>query len=155
MGTCGSVFWRAEHVKQRVRYELTGLLCDTICQNASCKPTNFKTSPHRMYAIKKEMSLVRSSAEDWARLLYLGGLTSKPYHVVVCDIAKCMGVFKLGHILTFCTYINDMCVIKLRKNEHVDVYTVVDGVVKILVTKHLDVCVDFLKHLDSVPLMDL
>lgn len=142
--------------KEHVEYELTALLCNAIAEESECYTSDFVVSYQRLCAAKKQMEMVRTRAKEWPKLLQMGANVTEPCHVSVCDIAECMNnclrnVFKLGHLITLCTYVTDVCVLKLCKNDPVDVYTAVVNLVKILVAKNFDTCVKFLNYIDSLP----
>ena len=146
--------------EQCVKSDLTALLCQVVAEDSIGYTTAYRVSSVRLHAIKRGMSQVRSACENWPQILHMGMLTTKPSHVSICEIAEYIGynlqnVFKIGHVMALCTYVTDFCVIKMCKNELIDVYATMDSLVSFLVDKNLDMCVEFLKHLDSWPLMEM
>ena len=145
---------------QCVKRDLTALLCQVVAEDSIGYTTTYTVSSVRMQAMKWCMSQVRSACENWSHVLHMGLLTTKPSHVSICEIAEYIGynlqnVFKVGHIMALCTYVCDFCVIKTCKNELIDVHATMDSLASFLVDKDLDICVEFLKYLDSWSLMGM
>ncbi len=49
-----------------------------------------------------------------------------------------------------CTYVTDVCVMLLSRNEPVDVCEIIDVLVEYMIEKNIVMCVKFLQYLDVV-----
>ncbi len=57
---------------------------------------------------------------------------------------------KIGNILCLCTYVTDVCVMLLSRNEPLDTCKIIDTLVEYMMEKNMVMCMKFLQYLDVV-----
>ncbi len=75
-------------------------------------------------------------------------------HTIVKNILEIMSKteesLKIGNILCLCTYVNDVCLMILSRNESTDVCKIIDVLVDYMIATNIVMSMKFLQYLDVV-----
>lgn len=124
---------------------------ETTKYDTDCEPP----PPCRLSAVKKCMNNVHTSGTDWDALMQLERTSAmQPIHVTIQHVTECISStlkhrLHRGHVVALFTFLADVCLSKLCRNEPVDVQATVSIMVNLLVEKHLMACIEFIKLLDT------
>lgn len=154
---CGCLDLSEHILKHRVNYELTNLMCKYIEDNV----VDFRlfnnvqdVDAKRLQNFKNQIDIVKTVSDEWLHLTHLCVDSNEPTYVTVSKILSLMpkssSTIKISHVLCLCTYILDVCVIKLSTNKSINVCKVIETLVEYLVERNVDVCVKFLDYIDAL-----
>ncbi len=100
------------------------------------------------------MTVVRRMSNDWSVMTNQCIANGCEARTTVKNILEIMPgteeSLKIGNILCLCTYVTDVCVMLLSRNEPVDVCEIIDVLVEYMIEKNIVMCVKFLQYLDVV-----
>lgn len=135
--------------KQRIKSEITFLLYKIIDDESECYVDN-----KRLTKLKKQMLTVRGMSEEWFVMTTQCITNTYNPQMTVKNILElmpeCEESLKIGNILCLCTYVTDVCVMLLSRNDPIDVYKIIDMLVEHMIEKNVLMCVKFLQYLDDV-----
>lgn len=135
--------------KHRIKSEITCLLYKIIDDESECYVDN-----KRLMKLKKQMVVVRGMSKDWSvmttQCLTSGYNPRMTVKNILELMPECEESLKIGNILCLCTYVTDVCVMLLSRNDPMDVYKIIDILVECVIEKNFVMCVKFLQYLDDV-----
>ncbi len=135
--------------KQQIKREIILLLYKIIDDESNCYVDN-----KRLMKLKNQMTVVRRMSDEWS--VMTNQCIAKGYEArtTVKNILEIMPgteeSLKIGNILCLCTYVTDVCVVLLSRNEPADVCKIIDVLVEYMIEKNIVMCVKFLQYLDIV-----
>ncbi len=141
MGNASSL---TDYVKnQYVMHKMRTLLCDAV-DDAIHDTDRSRCCPR----FKNQTECVRQAAEDWHAMVQM---IADNYSDVKSSLAVyCFPLndneFHKGHVVCFCTFSIDLCVLMLNRKHRVDVDNVMSYLVESLFSKNPNACTGFLKH---------
>lgn len=145
-----------------MKHDLLALLNHLVAYESRIYTTDYDYPPGcRLSAAIKCMRDVRSSEQGWDEIMQLEhSITSQPTCITVREIVESIGTnlknkLHRGHMIALFAFVTDVCVSKLCGNETIDVQATASSLVDYLVEKHLLTCIEFLKLLDTMPLVDI
>jgi hypothetical protein len=136
--------------KQRIKREIIHLL-HKIINDDEC---NCYVGNRRLMKLKNQMTVVRGMSNEWN--VMTNQCVAKGYdtHTTVKNILEIMPEseesLKIGNILCLCTYVTDVCVMMLSRNESTDVCKIINVLTEYMIEKNIVMCVKFLQYLDVV-----
>ncbi len=135
--------------KQQIKREIIHLLYKIIDDESNCYVVN-----KCLMKLKNQMTVVRRMSNEWS--VMTNQCIAKGYEAstTVKNILEIMPgteeSLKIGNILCLCTYVTDVCVMLLSRNEPADVCKIIDVLVEYMIEKNIVMCVKFLQYLDVV-----
>ncbi len=100
------------------------------------------------------MTVVRRMSNEWSVMTNQCIATGCEARTTVKNILEIMPgteeSLKIDNILCLCTYVTDVCVMLLSRNETFDVCEIIDVLVEYMIEKNIVMCVKFLQYLDVV-----
>ncbi len=109
---------------------------------------------NRLMKLKNQMIVVRRMSNDWSVMINHCIASGCETRTTVKNILENMPgtdeSLKIGNILCLCTYVTDVCVMLLSRNDSVDVCEIIDVLVEYMIEKNIVMCVKFLQYLDVV-----
>jgi hypothetical protein len=143
-------------LKQRIRCEMTGLLYKIIneCANVSVTVNRCAVDTNRFTNLMKQMSVVRTVSNEWTDLMRLCVNAGEPICVTIRKIldlmTECGSCIRIADILCLCTYVTDLCVDILTRNNQADVCEIIETLVDYILEKNIVMCINFLHYIDAV-----
>lgn len=143
-------------LKQRVRCEMTNLLYKTIDDRVDLVvvKNNCGVDTKRFSNLKKQMNVVRMLTNEWADMMHMCINAGEPICVTIRKILdlmiECGNGIRIADTLCLCTYVSDLCVTMLSRNDKADVCIVIETLVDYLLDKNIVICIKFLHYLDDV-----
>ncbi len=135
--------------KQQIKREIINLLYKIIDDESDCYVNN-----NRLMKLKNQMTVVRRMSNEWSVMTNQCIASGSEACTTVKNILEIMPgteeSLKIGNILCLCTYVTDVCVMLLSRNETVDVCEIIDVLVEYMIEKNIVMCVKFLQYLDVV-----
>ncbi len=135
--------------KQQIKREIIHLLYKIVDDETDCYVNN-----NRLMKLKNQMTVVRRMSNDWSVMTNQCIARGCETRTTVKNILEIMPgteeSLKIGNILCLCTYVTDVCVMLLSRNETVDVCEIIDVLVEYMIEKNIVMCVKFLQYLDVV-----
>lgn len=143
-------------LKQRIRCEMTTLLYNYIneCANVSVTVNRCGVDAKRFTNLKKQMSFVRNVSNEWSDMMRLCVNAGDPVCVTIRKVldlmTECGSFIRIADILCLCTYVSDLCVDMLTRNNQTDVCEIVETLVDYILEKNIVMCIKFLHYIDAV-----
>lgn len=143
-------------LRHRLRCEISNMLYKIVDDERS-GPNNAVNVPYinkRLICLKKHMDIIRGLSNNWTEMIQLYAGQNDSHCVMLKTILnslfECDNVCKVADIICLCTYVTDVCVVLLSRNDQSDSYVFenVDTLVNYLINKNTDTCVKFLQYLD-------
>ncbi len=135
--------------KQQIKSEIIHLLYKIVDDETDCYVNN-----NRLMKLKNQMTVVRRMSNEWSVMTNHCIASGCETRTTVKNILEIMPgteeSLKIGNILCLCTYVTDVCVMLLSRNETVDVCEIIDVLVEYMIEKNIVMCVKFLQYLDVV-----
>lgn len=143
-------------LKRRIRCEMTNLLCKIVndVADVSVVVNSCGVDAKRFTNLKKQMSVVRNMSNEWTDMMRLCINVGEPISVTIRKIldlmTECGKCIRIADILCMCTYVTDLCVTTLSRNNKSDVSEIIDSLVDYILEKNIVMCIKFLYYLDDV-----
>jgi len=143
-------------LKQRIRCEMTSLLYKIIneCTNVSVTVNKCAVDTKRFTNLKKQMSVVRTVSNEWTDMMRLCVNAGEPVCLTIRKIldlmTECGSCIRIADILCLCTYVTDLCVDILSRNNQTDVCEIVETLVDYILENNIVMCIKFLHYIDAV-----
>lgn len=130
--------------KQYVVYMMKSLLCNAV-NNA----INDIDRTQGCLRFKKQTECVRQLADDWHAMVETVADKYADVKSTLVDVVNCFPLkndkFNKSHVVCFCAFSVDLCVLMLNRKQDVNVNNVMQCLVESLISKNPKACWDFLK----------
>lgn len=143
-------------LKRRIRCEMTNLLYNII-NDHGCVSINVNrcgVDAKRFTNLKKQMCVVRSVSNEWTDMMRMCVNAGEPICVSIRKIldlmTECGNCIRVADILCLCTYVTDLCVVMLSRDDQTDVCEIIDTLIDYILEKNTVMCIQFLHHIDDV-----
>lgn len=142
--------------KQRIRCEITNLLYKIIDDNpnASLALNVCAIDVKRFTNLKKQMTIVRAMSDEWSDVMRMFIDASESVSVTIRKIldlmTQCGSSIRIADILCLCTYVTDLCVALISRNDQTNVCEIIETLVDYSIDKNIVMCVKFLQYIDDV-----
>lgn len=142
--------------KQNIRCEMTNLLYKIIDDNpdVSLAVNGCDVDVKRFTNLKKQMVIVRAMSNEWTDVMQMCINVDEPISVTIRKILDLMTEWgsriRIADIMCLCTYVTDLCVVLISKNDQTNVCGIIETLVDYMIEKNIVMCVKFLQHIDSV-----
>ncbi len=131
--------------KQQIKREMIHLLYKIIDDETDCYVNN-----NRLMKLKNQMTVVHHMSNEWCvmtnQCIASGCETRTTVKIILEIMPGTEESLKIGNILCLCTYVTDVCVMLLSRNETVDVCEIIDVLVEHMIEKNIVMCAKFLQY---------
>ncbi len=139
--------------KQLYRDQMIDLM-HKIVEHA-CDPNHDCTGDtKRVKNLKNEMDDARDLTGSWADLARVSIGSKEPICItarkILAVMSKCSGEFGVTEVLGMCTYVTDVCVALISKNDDTEICEIIEMLVDFILARDILVCVNFLFWLDRL-----
>ncbi len=146
---CNATFLTKLLFKQQIKNEIIHLLYKVVDDETDCYVNN-----NRLMKLKNQMTVVRRMSNEWYIMINHCIASGCETRTTIKNILEIMHgaeeSLKIGNILCLCTYVTDVCVMLLSRNDVADVCEIIDVLVEYMIEKNIVMCVKFLQYLDVV-----
>lgn len=142
--------------KQRIRCEMTNLLYKIIDDNPDVSLTvnGCDVNVKRFTSLKKQMEIVRTMSNEWTDVMRMCINACEPISVTIRKIldlmTECGKSIRIADVLCLCTYVTDLCVVLISRNDQTNVCEIIETLVDYMIEKKIVMCVKFLQYIDNV-----
>lgn len=142
--------------RQRIRCEMTNLLYKIIDDNpdVSLAVNGCGVDPKRFTNLKKQMGVVRAMSNEWADVIWICINSTEPISATIIKIldlmTECGSSIRIADILCMCTYVTDLCVALISRNDQTNVCEIIETLIDYVIEKKIVMCVEFLQYIDDV-----
>lgn len=142
--------------KQRIRCEITNLLYKIIDDNpdTSLALNGCAIDVKHFTNLRNQMAIVRAMSDEWSDVMRMCIDASESVSVTIRKIldlmTQCGSSIRIADILCLCTYVTDLCVALISRNDQTNVCEIIETLVDYIIDKNIVMCVRFLQYIDDV-----
>lgn len=100
------------------------------------------------------MAIVRAMSDEWSDVMRMCIDASESVSVTIRKIldlmTQCGSSIRIADILCLCTYVTDLCVALISRNDQTNVCEIIETLVDYIIDKNIVMCVRFLQYIDDV-----
>lgn len=137
-------------LKEYYKNQLNGLLCKVISDATN---DDRLSRSRRVINFKNEMKIVRTLDNSWDNMINVCANGTEPTCFMIKRVLDAMSEisdrFGVGDVLCMTTYVCDVCISLIERNDVDDIAEIVESLVTYILDKNMS-CVQFLCYLDSL-----
>ncbi len=149
----GINFFRDISFTQRYKEQLTEMML-TVIEHACDPEKDYEGQTRRIKNLKKQMVVVRGLTDSWPELTDMCANRNDPPSVmlrkILDEISAADEEIRVSEVLCMCTYVADVCVKLVSKNEKNKVCEMVEILVNYILDRSYTSCANCLYCLDSM-----